>query len=52
MHLKFDIQNERLEWYKKLSIFAKWVMRKNSDALAATYKSKITQFEWILSHSF
>ena len=24
MHIKFDIQNENLEWYKKRSLFATW----------------------------
>ena len=34
MHIKFDIWNERLEWYKKLSMFAKWATQNNPDALA------------------
>ena len=37
MHIKLDIKNERLEWYKKSSIFAKWAIQNNSDALAATH---------------
>ena len=37
MYIKFDIENESLEWYKKRSIFAKWAIQKNSDALAATH---------------
>ena len=24
MYIKFDTQNERLEWHKKRSLFAKW----------------------------
>ena len=40
-YIKFDILNESLEWYKKRSIFAKWAMQNNSDALAAkTHKEK------------
>ena len=37
MYIKFDIYNERLEWYKKRSVFAKWAIQNNSDALAATH---------------
>ena len=37
MHIKFDILNESLEWYKKRSIFAKGAIQNNSDALAATH---------------
>ena len=37
MYIKFDIENERLEWYKKRSIFAKWAIQNNSYALAATH---------------
>ena len=37
MHIKFDISNEKLDWYKKLSIFAKWPMQNDSEALAATH---------------
>ena len=37
MHIKFDIKNESLEWYKKRSICAKWAMQNNSEALAATH---------------
>ena len=37
MHIKFDVLNERLEWYKKPSIFTKWVIQNNSDSLEATY---------------
>ena len=37
MHIKFDIQNENLEWYKKRSIFTKWARENNSNALAATH---------------
>ena len=29
--------NERLEWHKKHSIFTKWGIQNNSNALAATY---------------
>ena len=38
MYIKFDIENESLEWYKKRSIFAKWAIQKNSDALATTHR--------------
>ena len=37
MYIKFDIQNERLEGYKKRSIFAKSAIQNNLDALAATH---------------
>ena len=36
MHTKFVIKNEKLEWYKKRSLFTKWVMQNKSDTLAAT----------------
>ena len=54
MYIKFDIKNEMLEWYKKHSIFAKWVIQNNSDVLVANYrksKNKITQHQLILIHS-
>ena len=54
MFTKFDTYNERLEWYKKGSLLAKWAMQNNSDALAAAHlseKTKITHFELILTHS-
>ena len=53
MYVKFDSSNERLQWYKKRSIFAKWALQNNSDALAATHlkrKTKTTQHELILTH--
>ena len=28
LYIKFEILNEMLEWYKKLSLFAKWAIRK------------------------
>ena len=34
MYIKFDIKNEKLEWYKKRSVFAKCVIQNNSNALA------------------
>ena len=37
MHIKLDIKNERLEWHKKLSLFAKWAAQNKSDALIATH---------------
>ena len=43
-----------LEWFKKRSLFAKWAVQNNFDALATTYiseKIKITQLEFILIHS-
>ena len=36
MYVKFNTKNESLEWYKKRSIFAKWAILNNADALAAT----------------
>ena len=55
MHIKFDISNKKLEWRKKSSLFTKWAMQNNSDALAATHiklkKMKIIQLELILIHS-
>ena len=53
MSVKFNILNRRLEWYKTRSIFAKWVMQNNSDALVATHIKwkKKTQLELILTHS-
>ena len=35
MYIKFNTQNERLEWYKTRSLFAKWAIQNNSDAIAA-----------------
>ena len=43
MHIKFDMLNERLEWHKKFSLFAKWTIQNNSDTLAATYLNEITK---------
>ena len=37
MHIKFNNSNKRLEWYKKRSLFAKWAIQNNSDALAAAH---------------
>ena len=37
MHMKFDIQDERLEWHKKHSIFTKLAIQNNSDVLAAIH---------------
>ena len=37
MYIKFDIKNEKLEWYKKRTLFAKWAVQNNSDALAAAH---------------
>ena len=54
MLIKFAILNERLKWYKKRSLFAKWAIQNNSDTLAATRiseKTKMTQLEFILAHS-
>ena len=36
MHIKFDFENKGLEWYKNGSIFVKWDIQNNSDALVAT----------------
>ena len=38
MYVKFDIKNEKVEWYQKRLIFAKWAIQNDSDALAATHK--------------
>ena len=35
--MKFNIENERLEWYKKRVLFAKWAIQNNSDALEAAH---------------
>ena len=37
MYVKFDISNERLEWYEKRSIFTKLAIQNNSKALAVTH---------------
>ena len=37
MYIQFVTSNERLEWYKKRSLFAKLSIQNNSDALAATH---------------
>ena len=37
MHIKFDVQNEKLELYKKRSLFGNWVIQNNPDTLAATH---------------
>ena len=37
MYIKFYIQNERLEWYKKDSLFACRATQNNPDTLAATH---------------
>ena len=53
MYIKFDIQNERLEWVKNRSIFAKWATQNNSDALAAAHlkrKKEKIQLQLILTH--
>ena len=34
---KIDIENERLELHKKRSLFAKWVIQNDSDALVAAH---------------
>ena len=54
-YIKLDTQNEKLECYKKRSLFAKWAIQKNSDALAAAHlkwkKMKIAQLELLLTDS-
>ena len=43
-----------LEWYKKRSLFAKWAIQNNSDALeehTESEKTKITEHELILAYS-
>ena len=51
MYIKFNSENERLEWYKKRPLFAEWVIQNNSDALAAAHtkseKFKISQLDLI-----
>ena len=37
MDIKIDIQSERLEWYKKRSLFSKLATLNNSDILADTH---------------
>ena len=37
MHIKFDISNESLEWYKKGSLFGKWTMQNKWEALEITH---------------
>ena len=37
MHIKFDIKNEWLELCKKRSLFAKWAIQNNADALTAAH---------------
>ena len=36
MYVQLYIKNERLEWYKKRSLFSKWAIQNNSDTLEAT----------------
>ena len=45
MYIQFYTQNEKLEWYKKLSIFAKWTLQNNLDALAATKTHKVKKLK-------
>ena len=50
MNIKFDIQNERLEWFKKLPLFAKWEIQNNSDIFLVMHlKWKKIQLELILT---
>ena len=47
MYRKFDIQSEWLEWYKKLSLFNKWAIKKQFGYISSytlkMEKMKITQ---------
>ena len=40
MDIKFNAENKRLEWYKKRSLYAKWAIQNNLDALAAAHRKK------------
>ena len=40
MHIKFDVSNEGLVWYKKCPKFAKWTIQNNSVALAETHMQR------------
>ena len=55
MHIKFDIENQRLEWYKKRTIFAKWAITKQFGCISSSThkvkKTKITQLALNLTHS-
>ena len=52
MYIKFDILNEKLQCYKKRTIFAKWVVQNNSkQQYTKSEKTKIIQLELILTHS-
>ena len=45
MYIKFNTKNERLEWYKKRSLSAKWAIQNNSDMIGATrLKNKIEKY--------
>ena len=35
MHMKFNIENGMLEWYKNVSLFAKWAIVNSSNTLTA-----------------
>ena len=49
--IKFNIENERLEWYKKHSIFVNWAYLEASAAICIKWKMKVTELELILTHS-
>ena len=40
MNIEFDNENERLDRYKKHSIFVKWATQNNSDALGKNHIKK------------
>ena len=50
MYIKLDIWNERLKWYKKRSIFAKWAIQNNSDAFATTHGKwkRLINSSWVI----
>ena len=43
MQIKLDIYYERLEWYKKRLLHAKWATQNNLDALIATHLKRKNQ---------
>ena len=54
MYVKFDIESERLEWYKKRSLFAKWKIQKQFRCISSSthkVKNEETQLDLILTHS-
>ena len=53
MYINFVIKNERLEWYKRRSLFAYKATQNNSGTLVATllkWKNENNSIELILTH--